>query len=693
MLIDRRQFVTWSAGGAFLLGLGVGAAAADEAPAISPGLSPWIRIAPDGRVTLYSTVSEMGQGARTGQAQVLADELDVAWEAISVEMAPDAAPFNAGFGIGTGGSASIRGRRWSQMRAAGATARAQLVTAAAKRWNCPESECAAALGTVKHTPSGRSFGYGALAGEAATCAAPAQPPLKDRSQWRYIGKPLPTLENADKSTGRAIYGIDVRLPGLLRASISAAPVFGAKLASVDEAPAMATPGVRKVVKLDNAVAVIADTTFAAFKGLRALKPEWSTPATASTSGEIEKKLEASFDAPSAAVEHPDDRQALRTAFDAAPRKVEAVYQTAFLAHAALEPMNTTVQVTADKVEIWSPTQTPTRLKKAVAKALGRPVEQVVLHVTLLGGGYGRRLQADYALQAAQVAAEAGGAPVQLVWTREEDVGHDFYRKAVRSRYRAALGPDGMIGGYEVVSASAQDATRDDDPAPYAKMAFASTRVGVDLGIPCGPWRSVDPGISAFGRESFVDECAHAAKLDPLEYRRRLIGDDARVRRLIDAAAEAIGWGKPKAAGVGRGLALIKAFESLVATGVEVEAKGKALKVTRIVVAGDVGTTVNPQQVKAQFEGGAVMGLSAALGESVTFTAGKADQANFNAYKLIRMNQAPAVEVRLFESPDAPVGGAGEPGVPGVAPALANAVFDATGKRIRMLPFSAQGFTV
>jgi len=688
MRMDRRQFVTWSVGGAFLLGLGVRSSVADDAP-----LSPWISIAPDGKVTLYSTVSEMGQGARTGQAQVLADELDVPWEAIAVEMAPDAAPFNTGFGLGTGGSASIRGRRWAQMRNAAATARAQLVTAAAKRWNCPEGECAAELGVVRHAASGRSFGYGALAGEAATYAAPAQPPLKPRSAWRYIGKPLPTLENADKSTGRARYGIDVRLPGMLRASIAAAPVFGAKLQSVDEAPALAVPGVRKVVKLEGSVAVIADSTFAAFKGVRALRPQWSAADKATSSADVERRLEAAFDAPSAYVEQPQNKANLRAAFEAAPRKVEAVYQTAFLAHTTMEPMNATAQVTPDKVEIWAPTQTPTRLRKAVAKALGRPLDEVALHVTLLGGGFGRRLQTDYAVQAAQVAAAADGAPVQLVWTREEDVGHDFYRKALRSRYRAALGADGTIAGYEVVSASAQDATRNADPAPYATMPFSATEVGVDLGIPCGPWRSVDPGISAFGRESFIDECAHAAMIDPLDYRRRLIGDNPRVRRLIDAAAEGIDWGKPKPAGVGRGLALIEAFETLVATGVEVEVKGKALRVRRIAVAGDVGTTVNPQQVKAQFEGGATMGLSAALGESVTFTDGKADQANFNAYRVIRMNQAPKVEVRLFESPDAEVGGAGEPGVPGVAPALANAVFDATGERVRTLPFTAAGFTV
>jgi len=283
--------------------------------------------------------------------------------------------------------------------------------------------------------------------------------------------------------------------------------------------------------------------------------------------------------------------------------------------------------------------------------------------------------------------------VQLIWTREEDIGHDFYRRATRTMFRAGLGADGLIDGYEAISVGADQALNGADPKPYGFTGFAATQSQVATGIPQGPWRSVDEGLSAFGRESFIDECAHAAGIEPLEYRRRLIGDNPRVRRLIDAAAQGIGWGSPKPAGTGRGLALVEAFGSLVATGLEVEIKGQALKVTRIVVVGDVGTAVNPQQVRAQFEGGATMGLSAALGEAVTFTGGKADQLNFNSYRLLRHRQAPRVEVTLLDSPDAKVGGAGEPGVPGVAPALANAVFDATGKRVRALPFSGQGFSV
>ena len=481
---------------------------------------------------------------------------------------------------------------------------------------------------------------------------------------------------------------------MLRASIRQAPVYGAKLLSVDEAPARAIPGVKQVVKLDNAVAVIADSTWAAFKGVRALDPQWSTPDLASTSGDIEKRLAAALDGPDAKIDHPDDRTALRAEFDKAPRKVEATYQTAYLAHAALEPMNTTVQVGADAVEVWSPTQVPTATRGAVANALGRPVAQVTLHNTLLGGGFGRRLIPDFAVQAALVAKEAGGAPVQLIWTREEDVSHDYYRRAVVTKFRAGPGEGGLIDGYELIGAAADSNLREGGgPDPYPRLRFASAQSSVRTGVPQGPWRSVDPGLMNFGRESFIDECAHAAGADPLDYRRKLAGDNARARRVLDAAAEAIGWGKPKAAGVGRGMALTQSFGSLVATGVEVAVSGKAIKVTRMVVAGDVGTAVNPQQVKAQFEGGATMGLSAALGEAMTFTAGKADQANFKDYHLLRMRQAPKIEVLLFDSPDADVGGAGEPGVPGVAPALANAVFAATGQRVRTLPFAGQGFTV
>jgi isoquinoline 1-oxidoreductase beta subunit len=694
MTIDRRAFVTWAAGGAFVLAAGpLISRAGTQAP--EARLSPWLRIAPDGRVTLVSTVSEMGQGSRTGQAQILADELDVAWEMVSVEMAPDTDPFRVDGGLYSGGSESIR-TRWNILRAAGATARAQLIAAAAARWNVPADSCAAALGRVTHTPTGRVLDYGALAGEAAAIPPPAAPSFKAPSQRRYIGKSLRTLGLSDKVDGAARYGIDVRLPGMARATVRACPMFGGTLAGVDEAPAMKIAGVRRVVRLPTAVAVVADTTWVAFRGARALDPQWTPPADPAHSGDLVQRLTQALDAPGAEVaskpgsDPATARRAVRASFAAAARKVEATYAVPYLSHSPMEPMNATAVVTADRVEIHAPCQDITQLRTDVAKALNRPIEQVSVTVTLLGGGFGRRLATDYAVLAALV-AQAHGGPVQLVWTREEDMTHDVYRPASLNRFRATLGPDGLIEGYEIVGATTDDvATSGTGPAPYRIAGFANTQTRFKAGVPVGSWRSVDPGITTFGRESFVDECAAAAGEDPLAYRRRLVGDNARARRVLDAAAEAIGWGAARPPGTGAGLALFQGWETVISHAVEVATVDGRLRVTRMVVAGDPGTVINPDQVRAQWEGGALMGLSAAMGEAMTFSGGAAEQKNFDAYKLLRMAAAPTVEVLLFETPSAPIGGVGEPPVPGAAAALGNAVFAATGQRIRTLPFSAHG---
>jgi isoquinoline 1-oxidoreductase beta subunit len=695
MDVDRRGFVTWSLGGALLLALGpAGAAPAGG----GPDLSPWIRVAPDGTVTLISTVSEMGQGSRTGQIQLLADELDVPWEAVRVEMAPDRAPYRHDGDLITGGSQSVR-TRFHLLRQAGATARAQLVEAAARRWGVPAGECDAALGEVTHRASGRKAAYGVLAAEAAVIAPSADPPLKAPAARRYIGKSVKTLALRDKTDGKARYGVDVRMAGLARATIVQCPTHGGELVSVDEAPALAIAGVRRVVKLPAGVAVVADDTWTAFKGAKALAPQWSTPPARLSSKELTDRLTAALDAPGAELAGPRGQDAatlrasLRAAFAAAPARIEATYEVAYLSHSPIEPMNATARVSADRVEIWAPCQNITGLRKAVARALGRNVEEVEVTVTLLGGGFGRRLKSDYAVQAALI-AKAHGGPVQLVWRREEDLTHDFYRPASLNRYRAALGPGGLIAGYEVVGATTDDtAFGGAGPSPYALQAFANTQTRVKTGIPVGAWRSVDASITTFGRESFLDECAKAAGKDPLDYRRALLGDNARARRVLDAAAQAIRWGRARRAGVGTGLALFEGWDTLVCHAVEVEVAGPKLRVRRIAVAGDCGTLVNPDQVKAQFEGGSLMALSAALGEAVTFTDGAADQRNFDAYRLLRMRQAPPVEVLLFESPDAVVGGVGEPPVPGLAAALANAVFAASGRRVRKLPLAAAGFSV
>jgi isoquinoline 1-oxidoreductase beta subunit len=595
----------------------------------------------------------------------------------------------------SGGSETLRSR-WDILRRAGATARWQLTQAAARRWGVAPAACHAAVGQVTHAASGRSLAYGALAEAAAAVPPPADPPLKPVAERRLIGRPLATLGQADKLTGAARYGIDFRLPGLLFATVRQSPQAGGTLAAVDEAPALAVRGVRQVVRLKDAVAVVADSTFAAFKGARALDPQW-TAGPGLDSAEIGRRLAAAVDAPDAVVSPrqggAEARARLRAAYASADRKHEATYEIAYLAHAPLEPMNATARARPDGgVEIWAPCQSPTWCRDDVAAMTGLPKAKIDIHPLLMGGGFGRRLKGDYAGRAAQVAMQVAG-PVQVVWSREEDFAHDAYRPAMRMTLRAALGADFGLGGYEVLAATADDRTGGSGPAPYEIADYAATLATVKAGVPVGAWRSVDPGMALFAKESFIDECAHLAGVDPLAYRDRLLGGDERARRALRAAAEAIGWSRPRGPGVGRGLALLQEWDSVVAHAVEVRVEGRRLRVTRLVAAADVGTAVNPQQVRAQFEGGGLMGLSAALGEAMTFTGGRADQLNFDAYPVLRMAQAPRVEVILLETPDAKLGGAGEPPVPGVAPALANAVFQAVGRRVRSLPFRLAGFEV
>jgi isoquinoline 1-oxidoreductase beta subunit len=693
MNLDRRRFITWGAGGALMLALGDVAVSQ-----INPneGLTPWIRLEPNGDVIVYSSASDIGQGSRTGQAQVLADELDVPWEKVRSEMAPDTDAYRIRGSIGTGGSRSIRDR-FEMLRKAGATARAQLVAAAAARWGVKPEDCKAELGYVSYLESRKRLSYGELAADAAKIPPPAEPPLKDPSQWRYIGKPMAVPETPERVNGQLKYGIDVKVPGMLHASLRQCPVYGGTLVSVDEGPAMAIPGVKKVVKLPGAVAVIADKTWTAFKGVRALDPKWADPQLKTSSADMDAMLAAGLDKPGAEEGggSKDDKAALRAAYAAAAKKVEATYEVPYLYHGPIEPMNSTVHVRADKVEVWSPTQVPTAVRKNVAKALGRDVDSVDLHVTRIGGGFGRRLQVDYAVLAALVAREVD-APVQLLWTREEDVAHDFYRARGKLGIRAALGDDGLITGYEMVGAATdEEFTGGAPPKPYSLKTWATTQSNVKVGVPTGAWRSVDPYPNTFVRESFIDECAHAAGADPLEYRRKLLGRHEKAIRALNTAAEKIGWGSAKAPGVGRGLALLQVdgWNTVVAHAIEVEVKGDQLKVRKIVVVADPNIAVNPAQAAAQAEGGTLMGLSAALGEQMTFTGAKADQANYDGYKVLRMRQAPPVEAIIISAPEVSPGGMGEPPVPGVAPALCNAVFDATGKRIRSLPLSAAGFKV
>ena len=678
--MDRREFLTWSVRGGLALSLSpsvVGAAAQTAA------MSPWITLHPDGTVTLVTTALEMGQGSRTGQAQILADELDVPWASVRTVMATERDPYLHNGALFSGGSETVR-TRYELLRKAGATVRQQLVSAAAGKWKVEPSSCVAGLGVVRHPPSGRLLRYGELASAAAQIAPSADPPLKPASERRYIGKPVKTLDQEDKVDGRAKFGIDFRLPGMAFATIRQCPFFGGKLESVDEKPARAIAGVKAVIRLPDAVAVVADKTWTAFKAAAALDPKWKVEKAVPSSEEISRMLEAHIDAPDSVIAPQKTgaaaREKLRAAFATAQRKHEATYEIAYLSHATMEPMNATARPSrGGGVEVWAPCQSPTWAREDAMAMCGLPKEKIAIHPLLIGGGFGRRLKGDYIGRAAQVALAFGG-PVQVLWTREEDMTHDFYRPAMRMTLRAVLPEDGVISGYEALAATADDLTGGSGPAPYSVRDYAATLANVKIGVPIGSWRSVDPGMAVFAKESFIDECAHAAGIDPLAYRDRLLGSNERARRVLQAAANAIG-GSAK----GVGFAMLEGWDTLVAHAIRVETVNGKLRVARIVAAVDIGTAVNPQQVRAQFEGGGLMALSAAMGERITIADGRVVQTNFHEYPLLAIVHAPPVEVILLESPDAKVGGAGEPPVPGVAPALANAIFSATGKRLRRLP--------
>jgi isoquinoline 1-oxidoreductase beta subunit len=681
--MDRREFLTWSIAGSFALTLAVPAGSATKP------LSPWIVLNADGTITLVSTSLEMGQGSRTGQAQILADELDVPWDAVRVVLAPEQDPFLVDGALYSGGSETLR-TRFDLLRRAGATTRHQLIAAAALLWQLPAASCEATSGMVKHVSSGRSISYGALAERAALIDPPADPVLKRPEQRIHIGKSISTIDQADKVVGRARYGIDFRLPGMKFATIRQCPQFGGELSQVDEKPALAVPGVRRVIRLSDAVAVVADTSYQALKGADALDPRWTVAKPVPDSAEISRRLAARIDSTDAIVGPrqggKEAREKLRSAYAAPGQRHEAGYEIAYLSHSPMEPMNATARPTANGVEIWAPCQSPTWTRDDVSRVTGLKKGSITIHPLLMGGAFGRRLKGDYAARAAQVALAYAGA-VQLLWSREEDLTHDFYRPAMHAVVRAALPADGLLTGYEFLAATADDLTGGSAPAPYRLDGYAATLTNVNIGVPVGSWRSVDPGMSLFAKESFIDECAHLAGKDPLAYRDALLGNNERARRVLLSAAKEAGWPRAPRAGRGMGVALLQEWDSIVAHVIEVEMAGDRLRVKRIVAAMDCGTAVNPQQVRAQLEGGSLFGLSAALGEKITLGGGRVEQRTFNDYPLLRIREAPPIDTILIDTPDVKVGGVGEPPVPGVAPALANAIFAATGKRLRSLPLA------
>jgi isoquinoline 1-oxidoreductase beta subunit len=690
-------------GGVAGLVLGIGAFAARSPKRDDGRINAWVALAPDGIVTVRVNASDLGQGAQTGIAQIVADEMDADWAKVRIEMAPvtDGYMVMDGDDYYTGGSSSIRAQ-WGMFAKAGATARAMLIAAAAKRWNVLPDACSASAGVVTHRASGRTIAYGALASDAAQIGVPEKMALKAKSARTLIGRPLPRRDIPEKVDGRAIYGIDLKRDGMLIATVLQCPVFGGTLGHVDEKPALAVRGALHVVRLDNAVAVVARNFWAAKKGLQALSPQWTLPAVRVASEDaMMAALRANIGGAHSEIIAPShvDKTALEArvtgALKGAVQLVEAEYSAPLLAHAPMEPMNATAHVTDGACEMWAPMQAQHDMRDALAKALHLSKDAITLHTTLVGGGFGRRLETDYGVQAALI-SQAVKKPVKLIWTREEDFAHDFYRPACVTRFKAALDGHGTIRAIEARGAATNDRifgglVRLDYAIPDVLVRFTN----VSLPLAHGAWRSVDASINGFFVESLVDEAAHAARTDPLLYRRALLAHDRRGLRVLDTAAAMANWGHAPP-GRFQGIAYFGApdWGTAVCEIVELSVDAKR-KVTlhKAWCAIDPGEVVNPGAVAAQAEGGMLMGLSAALAEKVTIRDGRAVESNFDSYRLLSLRAAPDVEVRVLESAGVPPGGAGEPPVPPAAAALANAIFAATGERVRALPLSRHGYSV
>ena len=695
--LDRRGFLA-VAGGGLVLGFSL-RAEAQGAPA--PPANAFVRVDATGRVTMVLPYVEMGQGAYTSQVQLLAEELEVDPAQVIVEAAPPNAALYASPLLGeqiTGGSMSLRAS-WTPLRAAGAAARTMLVEAAARSWGVGAEACRAERGRVIHSASGRTVGYGALADAAARLPVPASPGLKAAGTFRLIGKPVPRVDTPDKITGAAKFSIDARPPGVRHAMVSACPVFGGTLARVDGAEAMRVAGVQQVVQIKDAVAVVASTTWAARKGLAALRIEWNEGKNAALStADLVAQADAALDRPGLVAIKTGDVVAAEAT---AASRYDAVFRMPILAHAALEPLNCTVHVHDGGCEVWVGSQILGRAQKVAADAAGVPVERVVVHNHLLGGGFGRRLETDYVTQAVLIAKQVEG-PVKVTWSREEDMQHDYYRYVNHSRVTVGLdasggpvswrhkvvGPNIMarwLPAYQKDGVDLDVVEGAEGPYDIPNVLVEFTRNEGPDGMGTGNWRGVGPTRNVFIVESVVEDLARRSGRDPVDFRRSLLGKAPRVRAALDLAAAKAGWGEPLPVGSGRGVAAFTAFGSHLAlvAQVKVESSG-AVTVERVVVAVDAGIVVNPDVVRAQIEGGVIFGVSAALHGRITVARGRVEQGNFDTYPILRMREAPKIDVHIVESSADP-GGVGEPGTSGAIAAVANAVCAATGRRPFSLP--------
>lgn len=706
MSLSRRKFLqttllTSIAGSGLLLGCSRASKQILSVPnASDASLGMWLRVGSDDQITVVVPSAEMGQGVTTSLTSIVAEELEVELDRVQVALAPANTEYNnPEMGMqGTGGSNSVLAW-WEPLRKIGASARSMLVQAAAQQMQVPATECTVEDGVVKH-PSGKSLRYGEVAAAAAKLEVPSEPALKASKDYRYVGKSTPRLDNRAKVTGSAQFGIDVQVPGMLYAAVRQSPVFGAEVASYDDAWARQQKGVVAVVPIPNGVAVVADSYWRARKAMLALPVTFEG---GKTLGQSDASIRESF------VAALDD---VGKATLSGGQVIDVEYEVPYLAHATMEPMNCTADVQPNRCTVWAPTQFPGMAKGKVADLTGLDEEQVTINCTYLGGGFGRRAEQDFLVHAVLV-SKAVGKPVKLIWTREEDTQHDFYRPAYLSRLQVQLGADGapeqwehQLAGPSILSQLTERAfdtriissvmgwldwdmtSTEGTKLPYRVKDSNVDYAIVDPGVPVGFWRSVGSSHNAFTVESVMDEAAHLAGKDPLEYRLALLQDHPRHANVLKRAAEDAGWGSPLPSGHAQGLAVHESFKSIVAHVFEVSVENGAVRVHKVYSAIDCGRYVNPEIIRQQVEGSIVFGISSTLREKISIQAGQVSNSNYHDYPVARMTDSPEISVSLMENDEAP-GGVGEPGVPPVAPALCNAIFAATGKRIRKLPIADQ----
>jgi isoquinoline 1-oxidoreductase beta subunit len=695
--LSRREFLAAgvAAGAGLIIGFNLPHQISSDRDTFAP--NAYLKITPDGRITVVVARSEMGQGVRTSLPMILAEELEADWKQITIEQAGASTLFGDQT---TGGSASVKST-WDPMRKAGAAAREMLISAAALEWGVPRSACKAESSTIVHTASSRRLTYGELADKAASLPIPSDPPLKQAKDYKIVGKPLPRLDTPSKVTGTAVYGIDFRLPEMKYAVLARCPVIGGKVANFDDKESRKISGVTHVGKIgDSAVAVVADGVWSAMEGRRVLNVQWDEgPNKDLNSAAIFESLKKSASSKAATLYSVGDVSKV------SGRRIEAAYQLPFMAHAPMEPGNCAAHFRGSNCELWAPTQVPQDVRDSVAQAIGLDPDQVKVNVTLIGGGFGRRLEHDYGVEAALVSKAING-PVQVLWTREDDMRNSTYRPASYHQLSAVLDGRGwpVAFSHRIVMPSINiqkgfpaDNGVDSEVRDEASFVYSFPNAMVDYvmtetPVPLGWMRSVNALQVGFASESFMDELATAGGKDPLDFRLHLLSKDedlngwktARMRGVLQLAAEKAGWGKPLATGHYRGIACFACFNSYMAEVVEISMESDRPRVHRVVGAIDCGQVINPDILEQQIQGGVIYALTNALHAQITFEKGRVVQGNFDDYAPVRMNEAPVVEAHFVPSTEAPTG-AGEPPVPPLAPALCNAIYAATKKRVRALP--------